>query len=434
MSLYYDPEIFGWSKMSPALRNELRETVHDNVRKACVIYLRELPVYTTNRLLSDEEFIKQALRLRRVFRNEDSPTFRMVYTYDSKSGPSLYFPVKGKPEFTDALFMVVTVWPEEIGHHEALLALVKHAFKLMPKKEIKLDMKSCGNDHVLTVQHNRMNEFSATADFKIPERFRVIRKDVSNMLKVFTHPNIGEVGWEDRLQNMPEVIATLNKMDNDAEIMLSDKEIAALPKRPALSKKELKRVEQMTLNDAPSSSTQTEKEKKKKKKKKSPPKKNGQPVLEELLEPAEPEPQVYVPRVVRKRAQEMLDHIGMPINYKHPKPYMGICPAKRGPQDTVRKSYQNALQCNNTQDKSEMRRRRDTAITCALLRTRKQHQYFYDSEKTRRHMHPISVAYATATSCSKRIGMQEQKNRDIADWLMLKGGSVHPDEYNIRNH
>lgn len=403
--VYYNPEVWGWSKMPPNVQELVRETVLDNVKKGLVVFANDIPVQTSEKATGDEQaqdkqFVELVVRCHRTLKSwiKKKDIWYMWYT-DGKLGSFLVARKNNSWEFAQMGMTHTTQFPEENAEmtqfrREAWLTAARGAPHTLALRG------ECEETH-LTRTGNGERDWKAVTTWQLSTGpFTASRADWVEFALCRVDPSTDPGTVQALLKGFE------NQRHAAIDTVVAYDEVHALqpPPRQDYSAELL----QGTSTPKPRP-TRTKK-----------PQKPRRPQAPAEWRTADSRsgsaPLQRVPDAVIMRAQEMLAYIGLP----HMQNYHEVCPGHLA--NRVRNSYVQDLAPRSNLTLQELRERRNRAIACALLRQRAQHGF----DTVGGHAHPISLAYALAQAGSRRIAQRspDNKNQTIADWLQLKGGHI----------
>lgn len=399
MVLFYDPEIYGWSKMSKALQALCRKTVFHNIRDDYVLYVNGVPMHTTNTQLDVTELMGWTLQHQPHFGND----FKMLVAIkDPHHGihlPVLSFTFRGgKWTLLSHTQMREAFIPDRPPRDPSLAQFVTQMGRLTVGKTGYLKQQRRNSRYATYDQAIRLSSDSYVVVTEIHPGISAARPDVAALLRT-------------KLTGQALPLAMLVMLNStcaaEYDVVRSDREIAMLP------------VDALTDEDMVSLHISTSDREQKKKKDK---KKKGKA---QATSSRKPQKTVFVnpPKssVVRMTLGEALDMLAVDGRTAD---YHNVCPKRTS--RTIAGSYRPELQCTKTMRTAECRHRRDKALACAILRQRKQIDVAdYDMA----HQVPISLAYALASGCARQVASSASatnQNRRFDNWLPLKTAVVLP--------
>lgn len=405
MPIYYDPEVYGWSQMTAIQKRIARTTVYENIRQDVLFFVNGIPVHTVSAdTYVPKQFLPKALQLANTFcPHGDCSVFAAMYSSEDGYLPYYFFDrVQGELYFSERDYIITMMVPSR--PKIAQITKTTNYLSTLKGPEVGWTEPRVGAYHAANVA----GELKVVVEVGMKNPLVLVRRtDIENLVALKT-------ASQRVINNMKD--AQTQRMINCLEIVDIDKEISSLPLAsaapagpPAMTENELIKLFEENVKIAKAD-------------------RKGKGKLPKAPAPA-PKPskkQAFVAPekipVIRMRTKEALEL----INRHQVSNYHSVCP--EWTHSRVRPSYVSAFQCRGGQTPTEMRRRRDDAIACALLRTKVGHS-FADNGVKENHKIPISLCWALATGCSKRLGHSEnEKDLKLARWLMLKGGIIGRDE------
>lgn len=405
--MYYNPDIYGWTQMSPKIQNHVRKTVFSNIRQKFIIYFNNIPVETFDEECSDERFMRKVVQLDVLFGRPAEVHALLSVMQRTEGIRNPYVAVYtvewgvGKPaKFVEVNNLMYLMYPGTI--------MMKPTDYNFTRYLLTLRLGETQDNRYFTAQRTLQNKYIIDWKFSLNTStvFTTRRQDLEVVQDAFqTTEYAGLERFGDRFVESIFSAMAARKVNVLYDVLGLDYEIHMLPMPSAL---------ELNLG-GPAASKSSGGSKKNKNKK------GGKKSVFSSNRPSAKRVgfvQQQKPRVFLKRAQEMLDMLG----YGKQSDYHMVCP-KRTHGD-VRGSYTSALACNGSQSLEEMRRRRDQGIACGLLRQRASYRHGNGLPSADSHQLPLGLSYHHSTECSKKICASngvEDRNRDLASWLQLKG-------------
>lgn len=425
----YDPEAYGWSRLSKAQKNLVRETVEGQVRKKQVIYYSSpktpipIPALTAENY-TPWEFVTKALQIIQTFdavrknvRLVSSNTLTFLTQW-----MTLTFDADSKASFTEQWFTYAQSMRAKTDLTEGTLAMFCRVpigagwrpVTLMTGHGIGTGDMHFGTSH--WAERSDECTFNVKTVFMVKGRFEARRPDIEIWLRARLSPLL-----MDLVKGLPplHIGGPIKEADReqeleDLEMFLADTEAASLPTLGGEQGAPASNNELIAMFGGASVSSRKQKTGSRPGRQ-APKQPRTQPARQAFVAPVK----IPVPRL---RTSEMLEKLG----YRGQRDYKEVCPQRT--HDSVSGSYRHAYSVDGGDGLAELRDKRNRAIVCGLLRQRVQVGI---GDEDAGHKKPISLAYALATAASRKV-MQDRSatadNQLIDRWLGLKGALIQADD------